>query len=625
MEHIGQKIKDLRKKADMTQDRLAEMLGVTAQAVSKWEVGSASPDLSLIPPLCRVFGVTADELLGIAEEKENTEKQLLAAHRHCMNNRAELGASDLCGCFFCRQLYRPQTIVKWVDRDGNTALCPFCGIDSVIGSASGYPMTPEFLSAMYDRWFKPKSIPGAEESGMTPGEFRDYLNRGLGRAILLLEKEKDKQIFCAVWQRMLLHPENESPDKSGIVPYYARSHGLYDRDLALCFDPSGRLGAEIADKILEKRPPRWHALQLASLLGREKEVNEILKEGFDASTSVLRQCLRGETDRGWDDVAQGWLEIAGVRAFCGTPKREIIHSVLCDIADLFRLAPEREEDLKTLFWRYEDELRGKNWDLFWDILLEENPLASVMTVTETARSPVPAQEITAERCLAARQEDEEFDALVDGFQYTSDEVFFAVLDSYLDEKTAGSARAKTLSLFFRDVSGRDTGGLLARVRRILDDPALRDTPVPLWLLEYLKHTRDPRVRELGMELMNVESGQLRFFGRHMVYGANFMPEDADTVEEWLINPPEVKYSASYDVLDALEADAEGVRESWFRTLYEDSLFRLQLVEILYEKGRLPDDMREESLYDVSPYVRAAARGELPEIRRHWRRKVIWKE
>ena len=71
MDHIGQKIRELRKKADLTQDRLAEMLGVTAQAVSKWEVGSASPDLSLIAPLCRVFGVTADELLGIAEEKEN--------------------------------------------------------------------------------------------------------------------------------------------------------------------------------------------------------------------------------------------------------------------------------------------------------------------------------------------------------------------------------------------------------------------------------------------------------------------------------------------------------------------------------------------------------------------------
>ena len=70
MEHIGQKIKDLRKKADLTQDRLAEMLGVTAQAVSKWEVGSASPDLSLIAPLCKVFGVTADDLLGIGTAAE---------------------------------------------------------------------------------------------------------------------------------------------------------------------------------------------------------------------------------------------------------------------------------------------------------------------------------------------------------------------------------------------------------------------------------------------------------------------------------------------------------------------------------------------------------------------------
>ena len=69
MEHIGQKIKDLRKKADLTQDRLADYLGVSAQAVSKWEVGSASSDLALIAPLCRVFGCTSDELLGIGRQE----------------------------------------------------------------------------------------------------------------------------------------------------------------------------------------------------------------------------------------------------------------------------------------------------------------------------------------------------------------------------------------------------------------------------------------------------------------------------------------------------------------------------------------------------------------------------
>ena len=77
MEHIGQKIKTLRKAADLTQEGLAELLGVSAQAVSKWEVGQASPDLALIAPLCRVFGVTADELLGIEDQRK--DKLLKAA------------------------------------------------------------------------------------------------------------------------------------------------------------------------------------------------------------------------------------------------------------------------------------------------------------------------------------------------------------------------------------------------------------------------------------------------------------------------------------------------------------------------------------------------------------------
>ena len=53
----------------MTQERLAETVGVSPQAVSKWEVGSASPDLFLFAPMCRVLGCTSDELLGIAHEK----------------------------------------------------------------------------------------------------------------------------------------------------------------------------------------------------------------------------------------------------------------------------------------------------------------------------------------------------------------------------------------------------------------------------------------------------------------------------------------------------------------------------------------------------------------------------
>ena len=86
------------------------------------------------------------------------------AHTHSTGHRAELAASALCGCFFCLATFPPSAITRWTDCPegtpeeqeanlGVTALCPQCGVDSVIGSASGFPITPEFLSRMEIRWF----------------------------------------------------------------------------------------------------------------------------------------------------------------------------------------------------------------------------------------------------------------------------------------------------------------------------------------------------------------------------------------------------------------------------------------------------------------------------------------
>ncbi|HEX5724898.1 MAG TPA: cytoplasmic protein [Longimicrobiaceae bacterium] len=61
-------------------------------------------------------------------------------------------ASETCGCFYCLKAFPPSAIAEWVDR-GETALCPRCGIDAVLGSASGYPLTREFLREMRSFWF----------------------------------------------------------------------------------------------------------------------------------------------------------------------------------------------------------------------------------------------------------------------------------------------------------------------------------------------------------------------------------------------------------------------------------------------------------------------------------------
>lgn len=62
-ETIGNRISKHRREKGMTQEELAEKLGVSSQAVSKWENDQSCPDISLLPTLCRIFGISTDELL----------------------------------------------------------------------------------------------------------------------------------------------------------------------------------------------------------------------------------------------------------------------------------------------------------------------------------------------------------------------------------------------------------------------------------------------------------------------------------------------------------------------------------------------------------------------------------
>ena len=61
---IGKRIAELRKKKDMTQFELADRMGISYQAVSNWERGNSMPDISKLPELAEIFGVTVDEILG---------------------------------------------------------------------------------------------------------------------------------------------------------------------------------------------------------------------------------------------------------------------------------------------------------------------------------------------------------------------------------------------------------------------------------------------------------------------------------------------------------------------------------------------------------------------------------
>lgn len=71
---LGKRIQFHRKSLGLTQDQLAEQLGVTAQAVSKWENDLSCPDISTLPQLARIFGISVDALLGAEPAPETVHE-----------------------------------------------------------------------------------------------------------------------------------------------------------------------------------------------------------------------------------------------------------------------------------------------------------------------------------------------------------------------------------------------------------------------------------------------------------------------------------------------------------------------------------------------------------------------
>ena len=88
---LGNKIKMLRLKAGLTQEKLADELNVSFQTVSKWENNVCAPDISMLPKLSVFFGVTIDELFNLtsAQKISRIENMLDMEHEIPYNTFTE--------------------------------------------------------------------------------------------------------------------------------------------------------------------------------------------------------------------------------------------------------------------------------------------------------------------------------------------------------------------------------------------------------------------------------------------------------------------------------------------------------------------------------------------------------
>ncbi len=91
--YLGENIKRLRREKDITQETLAEFLGVTFQSISKWERGESYPDITLLPAISDFFKVSIDELMGVNKAQDEEEiKRLLEEHDNFTDTKLILKA-----------------------------------------------------------------------------------------------------------------------------------------------------------------------------------------------------------------------------------------------------------------------------------------------------------------------------------------------------------------------------------------------------------------------------------------------------------------------------------------------------------------------------------------------------
>lgn len=94
--NIGENIRHYRMQKELTQEKVAESLGVSCQAVSRWELGGSYPDVEMLPKIANYFHITLDELFGHNGEQEEIVNEIIKKADEYLNSRDKI---EECICF----------------------------------------------------------------------------------------------------------------------------------------------------------------------------------------------------------------------------------------------------------------------------------------------------------------------------------------------------------------------------------------------------------------------------------------------------------------------------------------------------------------------------------------------
>jgi len=163
------------------------------------------------------------KVLNKTIESAFPKDELDKIHAHASNNEIEIVKSDNCGCFFCRQVYSARKIQDWInDERGISAICPECGMDAVVGDASGVALEKPLLKAMNLAYY------GKDYMTSNPDAAKVYCRRFVDGKIT--RKEKNEELFLTYLS--LLSAKGDQKSALALAEVYEYGDEFTKPDLA---------------------------------------------------------------------------------------------------------------------------------------------------------------------------------------------------------------------------------------------------------------------------------------------------------------------------------------------------------------------------------------------------------
>jgi len=434
---------------------------------------------------------------------------------------------------------------------------------------------------------------------MTVTEFESYIQKGLGRAILLLRKEPDKTPFReAVLQHMCM-------------PSYA--DGSYELDLISCFEDADCLAKEAARRNLaavREEDGSWN-LFLLHALGYRKEFEEIVESHYRQYREKMRTSTEDISNRRHDRI--GYINTVYTILSDCSPTIEQVKAMLPDLAFFFSADEDDRNDVMGMYISL-DECFGKE---ITENFLEEGytyPYGDTWKRLMAHHVPLPIDpNITAEDLirLIHSHDRKQIDFCINSFRTVGTDVVQVVAEAFFAESDI-ERRHELLRLFLGNKTipfpypDRLADFLTEEDWNAVDPP--NDNKRTQYLhavLSVLAEISHPKVAAIGKRLR--EGHPFRVLGIRMLI-ANYTPDDLDSLVSYLDPAFQNTQEFNETVWAICCLSDKGIEElPWDQliSLWEDlpAFQRQLLVSSLMKKGLLPNDLREECRYDRNPIIR----------------------